>query len=58
MRVGIIHTRGSACQCGESIRRGLEALGHESLLVNSGDVELHVLEMARVCEIVFDHTDS
>jgi len=58
MRVGIIHTRGSACQCGESIRRGLAALGHESLLVNSGDVELHVLEMARVCDIVFDHTDT
>ena len=58
MRIGIVHTRDAPCQCAESIRRGLEALGHEYLIVNSGDIEFHVPEMVRGCDLVFDHTDT
>ena len=58
MRIGIVHTVDAPCQCAESIRRGLEALGHEVLLVNSEDVEFHIPEMVRDCDLVFDHTDT
>ncbi len=58
MRIGIVHTVDAPCQCAESIRRGLEALGHEVLLVNSENVEFHIPEMIRDCDLVFDHTDT
>jgi D-alanine-D-alanine ligase len=58
MRVGIIHTSSSPCQCAEALTRGLSTLGHEYLLVDSEEVELHTAELARRCDLVIDHTDT
>jgi D-alanine-D-alanine ligase len=58
MRVGIIHTVDAPCQCAESISRGLTVLGHEAFLVNSEDIEFRLSEIARRCNLVFDHTDT
>lgn len=58
MRVGIIHTAGSPCQCAEALTRGLSALGHEYLLVNSEEVEFRLSDLARGCDLVIDHTDT
>ena len=58
MRVGIIHTAGSPCQCAEALIRGLSALGHEYLLVDSEEIELHIAELDRRCDLVIDHTDT
>lgn len=58
MRIGIIHTVDAPCQCAESISRGLAVLGHESFLVNSEDIEFRLPEIARRCDLVFDHTDT
>jgi D-alanine-D-alanine ligase len=58
MRVGIIHTAGSPCQCAEALTRGLSALGHEYLLVDSEEIELHIAELDRRCDLVIDHTDT
>jgi D-alanine-D-alanine ligase len=58
MRVGIIHTAGSPCQCAEALIRGLSSLGHEYLLVDSEEIELRIAELSLRCDIVFDHTDT
>jgi D-alanine-D-alanine ligase len=58
MRVGIIHTASSPCQCAEAIVNGLSSLGHEYLLVDSEEIELSITELARRCDIVIDHTDT
>ena len=58
MRVGIIHTAGSPCQCAEALTRGLSALGHEYLLVNSEEVEFRLPDLAHSCDLVIDHTDT
>ena len=42
MRVGIIHTASSPCQCAEALIHGLSALGHEYLLVDSEEIELRI----------------
>ena len=58
MRVGIIHTAGSPCRCAEALTRGLSALGHEYLLVNSEEVEFRLPDLAHSCDLVIDHTDT
>ena len=58
VRVGVIHTVGSSCQCAQAVAKGLKALGHELLLVNSEEIELRALELAQGCDLVIDHTDT
>ncbi len=58
MRVGIIHTADSPCRCAEALTRGLSALGHEYLLVDSEEIELRIAELASRCDLVIDHTDT
>jgi D-alanine-D-alanine ligase-like ATP-grasp enzyme/methylase of polypeptide subunit release factors len=58
MRVGVIRTVGSPCRCAESISRGLEGLGHKSLLADSEEIEFRASELAQECDLVIDHTDT
>lgn len=58
MRIGIVRTRESPCQCAQSVIRGLEALGHEFILADSEEVEFRAAELARECDLVIDHTDT
>jgi D-alanine-D-alanine ligase len=58
MRVGIIHTAGSPCRCAEALTRGLSALGHDFLLVNSEEIEFRLPDLANSCDLVIDHTDT
>ncbi len=58
MRVGVVHTVGSSCRCAESVTSGLEALGHEALLVDSEEIELRAFDLAEQCDLVIDHTDT
>ncbi len=58
MRVGIIHTASSPCGCAAAISRGLAALGHDFLIVDSERIELHLADLAGRCDLVIDHTDT
>ena len=58
MRVGIIHTAGSPCRCAEALTRGLSALGHDFLLVDSEQIEFRLSDLAHGCDLVIDHTDT
>ncbi len=58
MRVGIIHTASSPCGCAAAISKGLAALGHDFLLVDSERIELHLADLAGRCDLVIDHTDT
>ena len=58
MRVGIVRTLGSVCRCAESIAQGLIALGHESIIVNSEEIEFHVEDLIQQCDLIIDHTDT
>ena len=58
MRVGIVHTVGSPCECAEAVAGGLKALGHETLIVDSEDILLLAKELAVNCDLVIDHTDT
>lgn len=58
MCVGIVHTADSPCGCAEAVAGGLKALGHEIFIVDSEDVLLLAEEMAAVCDLVIDHTDT
>jgi D-alanine-D-alanine ligase len=58
MRVGIIHTVSSPCGCAAALSRGLSALGHEYLLVDSEQIELRISDLAGQCDLVIDHTDT
>src|SRR5512137_931862 len=58
MRVGIIHTAGSPCRCAEALTRGLSALGHDFLLVDSEEIEFRLPDLAHGCDLVIDHTDT
>ena len=39
-------------------RLGLQALGHEFLLADSGQIEIHAHAFAKECDLVIDHTDT
>ena len=58
MRIGIVRTVESPCQCAQSVIRGLEALGHEFVLADSEEIEFRASELARECDLVIDHTDT
>ncbi len=58
MRVGIVGTVQSPCQCAQSVAEGLNALGHEFILADSEEIELRASELARECDLVIDHTDT
>lgn len=58
MRIGIVHTAGSPCGCAEAVSVGLKVLGHDVLIVNSEEIELRAMELARDCDLVIDHTDT
>jgi D-alanine-D-alanine ligase-like ATP-grasp enzyme/methylase of polypeptide subunit release factors len=58
MRIGIVRTASSPCRCAESVSAGLEALGHEILLVDSEEIELQASSLAGECDLVIDHTDT
>ncbi|MBP1717707.1 MAG: D-alanine--D-alanine ligase [Deltaproteobacteria bacterium] len=58
MRIGIIHTVGSPCRCAEAAAEGLRALGHETVLADSEEIESIAVDLARDCELVIDHTDT
>jgi len=58
MRIGIIHTVGSPCRCAEAAAEGLRALGHETVLADSEEIESIAVDFARDCELVIDHTDT
>jgi D-alanine-D-alanine ligase len=58
MRVGVVHTVQSPCRCAESVSEGLHALGHEFLLVDSAEIEMHASALAAQCDMVIDHTDT
>jgi D-alanine-D-alanine ligase len=58
MRIGIVRTVGSPCQCAQSVIQGLEALGHGFVLADSEEIEFRASELARECDLVIDHTDT
>src|SRR5512136_3091651 len=58
MRIGIIRTAGSPCRCAEAVVKGLESLGHDFLLADSEEIELRASEIAHLCDLVIDHTDT
>jgi D-alanine--D-alanine ligase len=58
MRIGIVRTVESPCQCAQSVIKGLEALGHEFVLADSEEVEFRASELALECDLVIDHTDT
>ena len=58
MRIGIVRTVESPCQCAQSVIKGLEALGHEFVLADSEEIEFRASQLARECDLVIDHTDT
>jgi D-alanine-D-alanine ligase len=58
MRIGVVHTAGSPCGCAEAVAVGLEALGHDAIIVNSEEIEFTAEELARKCDLIIDHTDT
>jgi D-alanine--D-alanine ligase len=58
MRIGVVRTVGSPCRCAESVSVGLQALGHEFLLTDSGEIEIHAPALAEECDLIIDHTDT
>lgn len=58
MRIGVIRTVGSSCQCAEAVSEGLRVLGHEVRLANSEDIGFEASRLARECDLVIDHTDT
>lgn len=58
MNIGVVHTSGSPCGCAEAVATGLKALGHDTIIVNSEEIEFRAAELARYCDFVIDHTDT
>jgi D-alanine-D-alanine ligase len=58
MRIGVVRTVGSPCRCAESVSVGIQALGHEFLLADSGEIEILAPTLAEECDLVIDHTDT
>jgi D-alanine-D-alanine ligase len=58
MRIGIVHTESSPCGCARAIAGGLAALGHDSIVIDSEEIERKAAEISRGCDLVFDHTDT
>jgi D-alanine--D-alanine ligase len=58
MRIAVVHTVDAPCRCAEAVAKGLHALGHEILPVDSEEIELRAAEIAKTCDFVIDHTDT
>jgi D-alanine--D-alanine ligase len=58
MRIAVVHTVDAPCRCAEAVAKGLHALGHEILPVDSEAIELRAAEIAKTCDFVIDHTDT
>ena len=58
MRIGIVRTVASPCQCAQSVVKGPEALVHEYVLADSEEIEIRALEPNRVYDLVTDQTDT
>ena len=58
MRIGVVRTKDSPCRCAESVSVGLRALGHETILADSEEIETRALALASACDLVLDHTDT
>lgn len=58
MRIGIIRTVGSPCQCAEAIAQGLKALGHEFLIADAEQIAFEAHHLAQECDLIIDHTDT
>jgi len=58
MRIAIVHTVGSPCRCAEYIAGGLEALGHEPVIVSAEGIEARAREISQTCGLAIDHTDT
>ena len=58
MQIAVVHTVGAPCGCAKAVMKGLHALGHEILFVDSEEIELRAGEISRSCDLVIDHTDT
>lgn len=58
MRVAVVHTSGSPCECARAAAKGLRALGHEVLVADSEDIPRLAGDIADTCDLVIDHTDT
>jgi D-alanine-D-alanine ligase len=58
MQIAVIHTVGAPCGCAEAVAKGLHALGHEVVCVDSAEIELRAGEISKTCDLVIDHTDT
>jgi D-alanine--D-alanine ligase len=58
MRIAVVHTVDAPCRCAEAVAKGLHALGHEILPVDSEAIKLRAAEIAKTCDFVIDHTDT
>ena len=58
MRIAVIHTVGSPCNCAESVAAGLKGLGHEIVFADSEEIEWRARDIAEECDLVIDHTDT
>jgi D-alanine-D-alanine ligase len=58
MRIAVVHTVGAPCGCAQTVAKGLNALDHEAVFVDSAEIELRAAEIAATCDLVIDHTDT
>jgi D-alanine-D-alanine ligase len=58
MRIAVVHTVDAPCGCAQAVEKGLHALGHDILFVDSGEIELRAAEISKTCDLVIDHTDT
>jgi D-alanine-D-alanine ligase len=58
MRIAVVHTVGAPCGCAQAVAKGLLALGHEVVFVDSAEITLRAAEIATTCDLVIDHTDT
>jgi D-alanine--D-alanine ligase len=58
MQIAVVHTVGAPCGCAEAVKKGLHALGHDVVFVDSAEIELRAGEISQTCDLVIDHTDT
>ncbi|KAF0245989.1 MAG: D-alanine-D-alanine [Planctomycetota bacterium] len=57
MRVGIVHTAGSACRCHVALRGAATGLGHAAVVVPCEKIDAARQRLA-ACDLVFEHADT
>ena len=58
MRIAVVHTAGAPCGCAAAVTKGLHALGHDVVWVDSAEIERRAPEISESCDLVIDHTDT